>query len=289
MSNLDKLTARAGWLLLMLFTMLSSYLNARAVQLAGPASTELVIFHAAIPAVLLVAGLYAELVALSGVHRAAKWITVTVLSAIFAVTLIASYIAVLAVVTAWNPHAPTWVNAALAAVPDAAMVMAGTVILSLRMRRHGLAPVASPTSAPKRWSRLADAATDRVAAALSGPATVSAKVSRTPEAEVVEAVTEPVNEPSPTPRRTSPASSPKRSSKPVEDSVLAPFMDRARELAEARVIRGKTTVDYARILRAADEGWSPTRIRRELGVSHTTTAKVLEAAGEQRTPTLAAV
>ena len=289
MSNLDKLTARAGWLLLMLFTMLSSYLNARAVQLAGPTSTELVIFHAAIPAVLLVAGLYAELVALSGVHRAAKWITVTVLSAIFAVTLIASYIAVLAVVTAWNPHAPTWVNAALAAVPDAAMVMAGTVILSLRMRRHGLAPVASPTSAPKRWSRLADAATDRVAAALSGPATVSAKVSRTPEAEVVEAVTEPVNEPSPTPRRTSPASSPKRSSKPVEDSVLAPFMDRARELAEARVIRGKTTVDYARILRAADEGWSPTRIRRELGVSHTTTAKVLEAAGEQRTPTLAAV
>ena len=289
MSNLDKLTARAGWLLLMLFTMLSSYLNARAVQLAGPASTELVIFHAAIPAVLLVAGLYAELVALSGVHRAAKWITVTVLSAIFAVTLIASYIAVLAVVTAWNPHAPTWVNAALAAVPDAAMVMAGTVILSLRMRRHGLAPVASPTSAPKRWSRLADAATDRVAAALSGPATVSAKVSRTPEAEVVEAVTEPVNEPSPTPRRTSPATSPKRSSKPVEDSVLAPFMDRARELAEARVIRGKTTVDYARILRAADEGWSPTRIRRELGVSHTTTAKVLEAAGEQRTPTLAAV
>lgn len=276
-------------MLLMLFTMLSSYLNARAVQLAGPASTELVIFHAAIPAVLLVAGLYAELVALSGVHRAAKWITVTVLSAIFAVTLIASYIAVLAVVTAWNPHAPTWVNAALAAVPDAAMVMAGTVILSLRMRRHGLAPVASPTSAPKRWSRLADAATDRVAAALSGPATVSAKVSRTPEAEVVEAVTEPVNEPSPTPRRTSPASSPKRSSKPVEDSVLAPFMDRARELAEARVIRGKTTVDYARILRAADEGWSPTRIRRELGVSHTTTAKVLEAAGEQRTPTLAAV
>ena len=116
-----------------------------AIDGAGPASTELVIFHAAIPAVLLVAGLYAELVALSGVHRAAKWITVTVLSAIFAVTLIASYIAVLAVVTAWNPHAPTWVNAALAAVPDAAMVMAGTVILSLRMRRHGLAPVASPT------------------------------------------------------------------------------------------------------------------------------------------------
>lgn len=289
MSNLDKLTARAGWLLLMLFTMLSSYLNARAVQLAGPASTELVIFHAAIPAVLLVAGLYAELVALSGVHRAAKWITVTVLSAIFAVTLIASYIAVLAVVTAWNPHAPTWVNAALAAVPDAAMVMAGTVILSLRMRRHGLAPVASPTSAPKRWSRLADAATDRVTAALSGPATVSSEVSPIPEAEVVEAVTEPVSVPSPKPRPVAPKPSPKRSSKPVEDPALAPFMESAERLVRERVIRGKTAADYAAILRAADEGWSPTRIRRELGVSHDTTKKVLEAAGEQRTPTLTAV
>ncbi|MCB9441222.1 MAG: hypothetical protein H6523_13355 [Mycolicibacterium sp.] len=268
-----------------MFTALSSYLNARMAMLDGVATAEQIAFHAAIPAILLVAGLFAESVAMSSVHRVAKWVTVTGLGAVFAITLVASYVAVFGVVDTWNPHAPRWVNCGLAAVPDIVMIMAGTCVLSLRMKRHGLAPVTSPTRAPKRWSRLADAATDRVTAALSGPA----EVSRTHEAEVVEAVTEPVSVPSPKPRRTSPAPSPKRSLKPVEDPVLAPFMESAERLVRERVIRGKTAVDYAAILRAADEGWSPTRIRRELGVSHTTTAKVLEAAGEQRTPVFAAV
>ncbi|CAM3778678.1 hypothetical protein H7J08_00965 [Mycobacterium frederiksbergense] len=170
MSRWDQATARAGWGMLVGFTALSSYLNARAAQLQGGAAIEAVVFHAAVPCVLLVAGLFAELVALSGVHRAAKAVTVTVLVAVFTVTLIASYIAVLAVVVRWNPHAPGWVNAALAAVPDAAMVMAGTVVLSLRVRRHGVAAAPSPTRPPSRWSRLADGLTARVEAALTVPA-----------------------------------------------------------------------------------------------------------------------
>ena len=289
MSNWDRITGRAGWATLIAFTALSSYLNARRAMFGDGATTEQVVFHASIPAVLIVAGMLAELVALSSMHRPAKWVIVTGLFTVFGIVAVASYIAILGVVKEWNAHSPLWVNRGLAAVPDIAMIMAGTCVLSLRMRRHGLAPVASPTSAPKRWSRLADAATDRVTAALSGPATVSSEVSPIPEAEVVEAVTEPVSVPSPKPRPVAPKPSPKRSSKPVEDPALAPFMESAERLVRERVIRGKTAADYAAILRAADEGWSPTRIRRELGVSHDTTKKVLEAAGEQRTPTLTAV
>ena len=190
MNNWDRITGRAGWATLIVFTALSSYLNARMAMLDGVATTEQVAFHAAIPAILLVAGLFAESVAMSSVHRVAKWVTVTSLGAVFAITLVASYIAVFGVVGTWNPHAPRWVNCGLAAVPDIVMVMAGTVILGLRMKRHGLAPVTSPTRAPRRLQRLADAATDRVTAALSVPATVSAEASPIPEAEVVETTTD---------------------------------------------------------------------------------------------------
>lgn len=170
MTRWDTITARAGWAMLLVFVALSSYLNARAAQLGGAATTEAIAFHAAIPVVLLLAGLFAETVALApAVHRQARWTAVTALVGIFTVTLIASYIAVLAVITRWNPHAPGWVNAGLAAVPDAAMVMAGTVVLSLRVRRHGVAAAPSRTQAPSRWQRLGDAMVTRAEAALVVP------------------------------------------------------------------------------------------------------------------------
>lgn len=287
MTSWDKLTARAGWAMLLIFTALSSYLNARHAQLAGGATTEQIIFHAAVPTVLLVAAVFAELVALSSVHRAAKLITVTVLVGIFTVTLIASYIAILAVVTVWNPHAPAWVNAALAAVPDAAMVMAGTTVLSLRMKRHGLTPATPRTRAQGRWRRLADAAASRAEAALAVPekpqVNAAADPAAEPVAEAAETPAEPVAEPAAEVRRPSP----KQSAEPPADPTLQPFMEAGQRLAEARLVRGKTAVDYAEILKAVDQGWSPTKIKRELGFSHETTQKVREAAGER--PALAAV
>lgn len=287
MTSWDRITARAGWLLLVGFTALSSYLNARAAMLAGAADTEQIVFHAAIPAVLIVAAVFAELVALSGVHRIAKAVTVTVLVGVFTVTLIASYIAILAVVQVWNPHAPAWVNAALAAVPDAAMVMAGTTVLSLRMKRHGLAPATPRTRAPSRWRRLADAAAARAEAALAVPEKVQvnavADPVTEPAAEAAETATETSAEPGEEVRRPSP----KRSAEPVVDPALQPFMEAGRRLEEARLVRGKSAADYAEILRADAEGWSPTKIKKELGFSHETTAKVVSAAGER--PVLAAV
>lgn len=169
MTKWDIITGRFAWAMLVLFTALSAYLNARRAMfdLAG---IEAIVLHAAIPVVLLLAGLFAETVALApAVHRPAKWVVVTALVGIFTVTMIASYLAILAVITAWNPHAPGWVNAGLASVPDAVMLMAGTVVLSLRVRRHGVAAAPSRTRTPSRWQRLADGLTARAEAALAVP------------------------------------------------------------------------------------------------------------------------
>lgn len=311
MTHWDRLTVRAGWAILVAFAALSSYLNARAAQLASGATTEAIVFHAAVPVVLLVAGLFAELVALSGVHRVAKFVTVSGLVAVFAVTLIASYLAILDVVARWNPYAPGWVNAGISAVPDIVMVMAGTVVLSLRVRRHGLAPAASRTPAPSRWRRLADAAAARAEAALAVPekqqlegfveGSVEARggsgkpvvdpivegrgVSADPSADLSTEArgesSEPVVDPS--------ADSLAEGSQTSADPELAPFLEIAQRLAEARVVRGKTATDYARILAADARGWSPTKIKAEFGFSHATTAKVVAAVAGAQSPALTVV
>ena len=74
----------------------------------------------------------------------------------------------------------------------------------------------------------------------------------------------------------------KASAKPDVDPELTPFMETARRLAEVGVVRGKTAEDYARILHAVDQSWSPTRIKNELRFSHDTTKKVLAAADGDR-------
>ena len=296
MTAWDRATARAAWAVLLTFTALSSYLNARAAAFDPAAATEQLMFHAAIPPVMLTAAAFTEMAALSTMHRAAKAVVVTVMGSVFGITLAASYAAVLNVTRAWNPHAPGWVNMALAAVPDLVMVMAGVTVLSLRMRRHGLAAAPSATPRRSRMRRLADAATARAEAVLAAPVAVEPE---TAAGTLPDATADPttaadaasagvVAEPSrPTPR------SPRRpAAKPSVEPALEPFMETARRLAEANVVRGKTPIDYARILRAKADGWSPTRIKSQLNYSHETTAKVVAAAAAadpEPAPTLAAV
>ena len=125
----DTPTKWFAWAVLLAFTALSSYMNGAYAVLTD----SRVWFHAGIPAVVLVLGVFLELTFLSSAHRAAKRIVVTGLALSFAVVLVASYLAVLHVTVVWNPHAPVWVNAALAALPDVVMVLAATVVLSLRL------------------------------------------------------------------------------------------------------------------------------------------------------------
>ena len=289
MNRWDRMTAHAGWATLIVFTALSSYLNATATAFDPAATTARVNFHAAVPPVMLVAALVAELVALSSVHRTARAVVVTGLVAVFVWTLAASYVAIWTVVEAWNPTAPAWINAGLAAVPDLVMVMGGVSVLSLRMRRHGTGPAESRAPRPSRLRRLADAATARAEAALAVPQP-AADPSAAPSADVPADVpgdgagppaslsAEPPAASAAKPRKTSAKPSAKPASKPSSDPALAPFMEAGKRLEQARLVRGKTAVDYARILRATAEGWTPTRIKSEYGYSHGTTKAVLDAA-----------
>lgn len=283
----DRMTVRAAWAILLAFTALSSYLNARAAKFDPAATIDWVAFHASFPPVMLVAAMFAEMVALSNTHRPAKAFGVTVMTSIFAVTLVASYVAIFQVTRAWNPHAPEWVNAGLAAVPDLVMVMAGVTVLSLRMRRHGLASAESRTPKVSRLRRLADAATARAEAALTVPE------SPLPSASVVAVGTlaDPLADPSaesPKPvggPSVKAVTDPQRpSAKASVDPTLEPFMDSANRLAEARLVRGKTATDYAQILRAVSEGWSKTRIKSQYGYSHDTTQAVVDAAATDPAP-----
>ena len=300
MTAWDRATARAAWVVLIAFTGLSSYLNARSAAFDPAVTAEQLWFHAGVPPVMLTAAAFTEMAALSAMHRPVKAVAVTVMTAVFVITLAASYVAVLAVTRAWNPHAPGWINAGLAAVPDLVMTMAGVTILSLRIRCHGLAAAPSATPRPNRLRRLADAATARAEAVLAVPVAVEPEAAAGTLAEpAVGASADPttaadaasadvVAEPSrPTPR------SPRRpTAKPPMDVELEPYIETAKRLEEIRLIRGKTAVDYARILRAAADGWSPTRIKSEFGFSHETTAKVVAAAAAadpEPAPTLAAV
>ncbi|MBN7457556.1 hypothetical protein [Mycobacteroides abscessus] len=307
MSTWDRITARAGWAVLIIFTALSSYLNARRVLIGDhTAATELIVFHAAIPAVLLIAGLFAELVSMSTVHRAAKAVTVTGLVLVFAVTLIASYLAILDVVTAWNPHAPQWVNRGLAGVPDVVMVMAGSVVLSLRVRRHGLAPaVKTPakSSTRGRFQRLADAAAARAEAALAVPPSPQAAPAVEPPRTLTEGLAEGVTEaPSPSTNTTSPSSAkapapsvdtPAKSAVEATpatvDAELEPFMEAAQRMVTEGVIARKAPVEIARVIAAIDAGASDNAVKASGIASASTAAKVRAALADTKQQQLVAV
>lgn len=300
----DAPTTWFAWTVLIAFTALSSYMNgAYAVM-----THSRVWFHAGIPAVVLVLGVFLELTFLSSAHRAAKRIVVTGLGASFLVVLIASYLAVLHVTVVWNPHAPAWVNAALAALPDVVMVLAATVVLSLRMKRQAAAAAVKPAT-ESRWRRLADAATNRVEAALAVPETpqvervvearggsteVSVEPSVKPVDEVVAVSAEPSTKPEPSPVKPEPSPVKPATLPAVEvvDPELEPYMEAAQRMVDEKVVTRKTDVELAEIIAAIERRMSPNAIKTELGYSPSTTAKVSAAWRqwqEEREPALTAV
>lgn len=292
----DTPTGRAAWLLLVAFTALSSYLNYRSANLDG--SHE--IAHAAVPFVVLVVGGFVELALLSAIHRVAKAATVTALFACFAVVLVTSYLGILPIAKSWFHAMPERVVFGLAAIPDVVMLAAVSVLMSLRARRKG---TASETAQPSRWARISGNLGDRIEQMTAAPpsANPSAEGLKTPTETPVSGVTEPLTDPSvealetpsvssvepsaeefveplKTPAKVSAKPSPRALEtveEPLSEELLA-VMDEAREMDEAELIRGKNAIDYARIIAALDDGWSPTRIKKAHGYSHTTTDKVAD-------------
>ncbi|GAB5896991.1 hypothetical protein OKHIL_27980 [Mycolicibacterium mageritense] len=297
-SRWDTPTGLFAWLMLAAFTALSSVMN---VEYARLTESD-VLFHGAIPVVVLVVGFFAELTFLSSSHTWAKRAVLAALLGCFAVVLVASYLGVRYTVNDRNPHAPEWVNNGLAAIPDVVMLAAATVLLSLRARRKG---TISETAKPSRWAKIGGNLMTR-AEQLTEPKTSvepSAEGLRTPLETPVSAVVEPLTdpfaealetpttpsvepsaeefvEPLKTPAKPAPSTEP-AAEEPLTDELLA-VMDEAREMEVADLVRGKNAIDYARIIAALDDGWSPTRIKKEHGYSHTTTDKVAAFRAEHR-------
>lgn len=182
-------------------------------------------------------------------------------------------------------------------IVDVAIAVASLRVLAAN---QPVVPPSSQTRGPGRWQRLSDALVTRAEAALVVPQNVqletvtegSAEAGTEGSAEVDGGVHESVTEGSKAGSTKSVAGvrepvrggvrggSAKGSVKPAVDPELEPFMEAAQRLAEAGTVRGKTVADYARILRAVDAGWSATKIKNELGVSHPATAKVVAAASD---------
>lgn len=298
----DTPTAWVATVVLVGFTALSAYINAR---YAIHTSTE-VWLHAGIPLVVLVTALLAELTFLSSAHGWARAVGLVGFLSVFVVVIVASYMAVLSMMTeVWNAGQPWTMNAFLSAVPDAVMVICSVTLLSLRHKSHKRQP---STEARKqrgagRWSRLADAATRRAEAALA--------VSETPQVDTLtEAHGAPAEGLTAAPQTSAetfvedfaepPSTSPEDSAKPVEeapststkpaakvsakavDAELLPFMEAAMAMEEDGLVRGKTALDYAKVIAAVEQRWSPNRIKKELGYSTSTTEKVRHAWHERQ-------
>ncbi|SLI40930.1 Uncharacterised protein [Mycobacteroides abscessus subsp. abscessus] len=303
----DRPAVVVGWILLVASTALSAYMNADYAR----RTESTVWFHAGIPVVVLLLGIVVEFAFLSSAHRVAKAITVAGLGACFVIVLIASYLAVLAVTEALNPAAPGWVNAGLAAIPDVAMVMAVTLIMSLRVR-HRRAPAASTKpAAAGNWRMIGNAATGALVSFAGRHtnhqvtaveevrgAAVEPAVEVQPPA--VEPSTEPSTEDQPTTVEPSVKTatevkppSVKTSTKPaveVADPELLPFMEAAETMVADGVVARKSAREIAEVIAAIEQRKSPNRIKTELGFSSGTTAKITAAWREMEPePTLSAV
>lgn len=315
----DRTAGTAAWLVLVVFTIATCWLNALAARM----DNSHVAAHVAIPIIVLMAALFGESLAVSSLDRGTKWLCVSALVGVFCVVLWISYLGILTVSQDWFHDKPQAAVYCAAAIPDMMMLIAGTAILRFRMRRAKRAAgeavdvpaAASPTrsalsqirgnilqqvvngTAPKpKVSELAEAAETFVEPSPNAPVEVPVP-SGEPAVETVTEVMPPSVEPSPEPFveviAPSPKTSPKPpvkasvkvskpSPKPSVDAELMPFMDAANDMVERSVVARKTAAELAQVIAAVEQGKTPNAIKSELGISPGTTAKVSAAWTEWR-------
>lgn len=134
-SRWDSSLGWMSWVVMTAFTALSSYLNVRGAELIGGHRLA----HGIVPVTVLVLGIFAEVVYLSSIPKAAKNSIMVALLACFGVVLAVSYLGILPVAEAWFPGIPFALQAALSAIPDVVMLAATTALLFLRARRKAVA------------------------------------------------------------------------------------------------------------------------------------------------------
>lgn len=201
---------------------------------------------------------------------------------------------------------PEWTAWVMPGLLDLFVAVSAYVVYVLS--KHA-AVEASETAKPSRWAKIGGNLMTR-AEQLTEPKTSvepSAEGLKTPTETPVSGVTEPLTDPSvealetsttpsvepsaeefveplKTPAKVSAKPSPRALEtveEPLSEELLA-VMDEAREMEVADLVRGKSAIDYARIVAALDANWSPTRIKNEHGYSHGTTAKVAAFRAEHR-------
>lgn len=310
---LDTFTMVVSALVLVAFTALSCYLN----QVYAVAESEDVAYHVALPILALGAGIFAEVIFLSNVHRTVRWLTGTLVSVGFAAVMLASYLAVLGVAEAKYPTFPTLLIYVLAAFPDGFMVIAATVILALRVRRTKLRGAVTKTSTkPARGGfarRLAEAATARAEVFLTPPPPRSTEPAN-PKVEPVEeargglepapvepTVETPTSSVEPTVEAenhsTKPSAKPQVGS-PREGSVeeISPavevHLEEARRLLGSGAVTRKTPVEVARIIAEIERGETTNAIK-GMGLGSASTIdkirKAVDTNAEEPSPALSAV
>lgn len=243
---------------------------------------------------------------LGGAHGNARKLGLALTAALAMVVFSMSYVGLLNCIQHMGLTGLVWLERALALCPDLLMIAATAYLMSLR----GVAAKVEKSSTESRWRRLADAATRRAEAALAiseipqvdtlteargataegltaAPQT-SAETFVEDFAEPPSAAMEPFAEPPvPSPEHSAKpaAKAPSTSTKPAAkavDAELLPFMDAAEEMESAGLVRGKSAADYAKVIAAVEQRWSPNRIKKELGYSTSTTEKVRHAWHERQ-------
>lgn len=272
----DEFARWASWLVLVAFTAASVWLNAEYARLQGDGLT----FHVALPLLALTAGVYAEVVLLSSHRWIVRGVTGTLVVAGFVTMLIGSYIGILGVT---QDALPTYgkLNYAVAAFPDAFMLIAATVLMAHRWKKVRGAVATDSDRQPNRLQRLTTKAFDRVESALDKPATPQ-----------VNAVTEPVHAPvnaadavshnghSPHPVPDWARSVNTLPTVPTPEPVNAAATDRhVHEALELLDRTGKRVAveTLAAALAALDEGKPIKTISRELGMGERTLREVRDA------------
>jgi len=284
----DNLARWVSWLVLIAFTALSCYLNAEYARAHGDA----VNYHVALPLLALTAGLYAEIIYLSDVRRAVRWVTGVLVGVGFIVVMIASYISIRGVVYVQYATFPGWLNDAIAAFPDGFMIIAATVLLAHRWTRvKGMATAAAKLHTPspakqilgnytRRWVEhsegkkaqvipVTEATETFVEPFLNAPVEVPVP-SGEPFVETAVEVIKPSPKTSPKP----PAKVRKPSTKPSPNPELIPFMDAAGHMVETSVVARKTAEELAAVIREVENGKTNNAVKQSLGVSPSTTEAV---------------
>ncbi|MDO3055627.1 Uncharacterised protein [Mycobacteroides abscessus subsp. massiliense] len=224
---------------------------------------------------------------LGGAHGKVKRTGLVLTAALGMIVLAVSYTALLSIVNHANLTGIVWLNRGLAVVPDLLMIASTLYLMSLR----GVGVKVEKSSSTGRWSRLAEAATRRLETKLEVPETpqVDTLVEvhggpvedfAEPMPPAMETFTEPLPpspEPSTKPAMEAPPTSTKvsmkSSTKPLDDE-LEPFMEAAMAMEEDGLVRGKSAADYAKLIDAIEQRWSPNRVKSELSYSPSTTEKV---------------